>query len=155
MKIRHINNIPPMNFAISSKELYITIDEMKGGQIAKNLLISTEPPYIRYYNSIFEGLWNKSVPAEQKVKEIEEGVILGKTEVIQSPEDIQQLFIDMVKSANHEVLLVLPTVNAFYRKERIGIIKASSRKRTWSKCWNSHSYQRYYRRKITKHRVCK
>ncbi len=123
MKIRHINNIPPMNFAISSKELYITIDEMKGGQIAKNLLISTEPPYIRYYNSIFEDLWNKSVPAEQKVKEIEEGVILGKTEVIQSPEDIQQLFIDMVKSANHEVLLVLPTVNAFYRKERIGIME--------------------------------
>ena len=122
MKIRHINNIPPMNFAISSKELYITIDEMKGGQIAKNLLISNEPPYIRYYNSIFEDLWNKSVPAEQKVKEIEEGVILSKTEVIQSPEDIQQLFIDMVKSANHEVLLVLPTVNAFYRKERIGIM---------------------------------
>jgi hypothetical protein len=74
MKIRHINNIPPMNFAISSKELYITIDEMKGGQIAKNLLISTEPPYIRYYNSIFEDLWNKSVPAEQKVKEIEDSL---------------------------------------------------------------------------------
>jgi hypothetical protein len=29
----------------------------------------------------------------------------------------------MVKSANHEVLLVLPTVNAFYRKERIGIME--------------------------------
>jgi hypothetical protein len=29
----------------------------------------------------------------------------------------------MVKSTNHEVLLVLPTVNAFYRKERIGIME--------------------------------
>ena len=54
MKIRHINNMPPMNFAVSYKELYITIDEMKGGQIAKNLLISNEPPYIRHYISIFE-----------------------------------------------------------------------------------------------------
>jgi phosphatidylserine/phosphatidylglycerophosphate/cardiolipin synthase-like enzyme len=121
MKIRHINNIP-MNFAVSPKELYITIDEMKGGQIAKNLLISNEPPYIRHYISIFEDLWNKSVPAEQRIKEIEEGVILGKTEVIQNPADIQQLFIDMVKSAKHEVLLVLPTINAFYREERIGIM---------------------------------
>jgi signal transduction histidine kinase len=123
MKIRHINNMPPMNFAVSSNELYITIDEMKGGQIAKNLLISNEPHYIIHYNSIFEDLWNKSVPAEQKIKEIEQGVVLGKTEVIQNPADIQQLFIDMVKSANDEVLLVLPTINAFYRKERIGIIE--------------------------------
>jgi signal transduction histidine kinase len=123
MKIRHINNMPPMNFAVSSKDLCITIDEMKGGQIAKNLLISNELPYIRHYNSIFQDLWNKSVPAEQKIKEIEEGVILGKTEVIQSPKDIQQLFINMVKSAKHEVLLVLPTINAFYRKERIGIMQ--------------------------------
>jgi nitrogen-specific signal transduction histidine kinase len=123
MKIRHINNMPPMKFAVSSKDLCITIDEMKGGQIAKNLLISNELPYIRHYNSIFQDLWNKSVPAEQKIKEIEEGVILGKTEVIQSPKDIQQLFINMVKSAKHEVLLVLPTINAFYRKERIGIMQ--------------------------------
>jgi two-component system, OmpR family, sensor histidine kinase VicK len=88
MKIRHINNMPPMNFALSSKELYITIDEMKGGQIAKNLLVSNEPPYIRHYISIFEDLWNKSVHAEQKIKEIEEGVVLGKTEVIQNPAEI-------------------------------------------------------------------
>jgi two-component system, OmpR family, sensor histidine kinase VicK len=123
MKIRHVDNMPPMNFAVSSKELYITIDEMKGGQIAKNLLISSEPHYIRHYISIFKDLWNKSVPAEQKIKEIEEGVVLGKTEVIQSPKDIQQSFIDMVKSAKHEILLLLPTINAFYRKERIGIIE--------------------------------
>jgi two-component system, OmpR family, sensor histidine kinase VicK len=124
MKIRHINNMPPMNFAISSKELYITIDEMKGGKIAKNLLISNEPPYVRHYISIFEDLWNKSVPAEETIKEIEEGVVVvGKTEVIQSLEDIQQLFIDMVKSANHEVLLVIPTINSFYREERIGIME--------------------------------
>ena len=123
MKIRHINNMPPMNFAVSSKELYITIDEMKGGQIAKNLLISNEHPYIRHYNSIFEDLWNGSISAEQKIKEIEEGVVLGRTEVIQNPSDIQQLFINMVKSAKHEVLLVLPTINAFYREERIGIMQ--------------------------------
>jgi hypothetical protein len=103
---------------------------MKGGQIAKNLLISNEPPYIRHYISIFEDVWNKSVPAEQTIREIEEGVILGKTEVIQSPEDIQQLFINMVKSAKYEELLVLPTLNAFYREELNGAIKASSRKRT-------------------------
>jgi two-component system, OmpR family, sensor histidine kinase VicK len=127
MKIRHVNNMLPMNFAVCSKELYITIDEMKGGQIAKNLLISNEPPYIRHYISIFEDLWNKSVPAEQTIREIEEGVVIGRTEVIQNPADIQQLFINMVKSANHEVLLVIPTINSFYREERIGIMELLKR----------------------------
>ena len=29
----------------------------------------------------------------------------------------------MIKLAKHELLLVLPTINAFYRQERIGIIE--------------------------------
>jgi K+-sensing histidine kinase KdpD len=43
------------------------------------------------------------------------------------------LFVDMVKLAQHEVLLILPTVNAFLREHRIGIIQLlmrAARKRT-------------------------
>ena len=36
---------------------------------------------------------------------------------------MQHLFINMIKLAKHELLLVLPTINAFYRQERIGIIE--------------------------------
>jgi hypothetical protein len=53
MRIRHVKNMPPMSFAISSKELYATIDEMKVGPMAKNLLVSNEPHYIKHYNSLF------------------------------------------------------------------------------------------------------
>jgi hypothetical protein len=42
MKIRHINNMPPMNFAVSSKDLCITIDEMKWG-------LDTIIPYLKIY----------------------------------------------------------------------------------------------------------
>jgi signal transduction histidine kinase len=55
--------------------------------------------------------------------EIEEGVELEKTQVIQDSRSIQNLFVDMVKSAQHDVLLILPTVNAFLREHRIGIIQ--------------------------------
>ena len=36
---------------------------------------------------------------------------------------VQTLFIDMIKSAENEVLLLLPTVNAFLREQRLGIIQ--------------------------------
>src|SRR5690242_16691551 len=51
------------------------------------------------------------------------GIISGVTEVIQVPYKIQELFIKLVKSAKDEVSLVLPTTNAFYREERLGIIQ--------------------------------
>lgn len=53
----------------------------------------------------------------------EKEVILGKTELIQDPLSVQTLFVDMIKLAKHEVLLLLPTINAFLREQRLGIIQ--------------------------------
>ena len=53
----------------------------------------------------------------------EEKYILGKTEVIQDPLTTQTLFINLITSAKHEVLLLLPTINAFFREQRLGIIQ--------------------------------
>ena len=53
----------------------------------------------------------------------EEEYILGKTEVIQNPLTTQTLFINLITSAKHEVLLLLPTINAFFREQRLGIIQ--------------------------------
>jgi hypothetical protein len=53
----------------------------------------------------------------------DEGDIVGKTDVIRDPPAVQTLFTRMVKSAKYEILLLLPTVNAFLREQRIGIIQ--------------------------------
>jgi len=47
---------------------------------------------------------------------------LGSTEVIRNRKEVQRLFIDIVKSAEHEILLIFPTVNSFLREQRLGII---------------------------------
>ena len=56
-------------------------------------------------------------------KRSEEEYILGKTEIIQNPLTTQTLFINLITSAKHEVLLLLPTINAFFREQRLGIIQ--------------------------------
>jgi two-component system sensor histidine kinase VicK len=123
MKIKHIKNMPPMNFAVSSKKMYATIDEMKGGQIAKNLLISNDPAYIRHYISIFEDLWKNGVNAEDRIKEIEEGIDHQSTiEVIQNPEESIKIAYDILKSSKEEVLRIFSSVNAFRRQVRAGIM---------------------------------
>ena len=120
-ELRHLDGIKG-NFAVNEKE-YIASATMQEASLLQQLIYSNVKEVLEQQQYVFDSFWNKSVSAEQKIKEIEEGVVLGKTEVIQSPKDIQQLFINMVKSAKREVLLVLPTINAFYREERIGIIE--------------------------------
>ena len=43
--------------------------------------------------------------------------------VIQDRQSIQKLFIDILKSSKSEILLVLPTANAFLREHRLGVIQ--------------------------------
>ena len=43
VKIRHLKNLTPMNFAVDSRNFYATIDKMEGGKLLEHLLISNEP----------------------------------------------------------------------------------------------------------------
>ncbi|MFL6326502.1 MAG: sensor histidine kinase [Nitrososphaeraceae archaeon] len=120
-ELRHLDGIKG-NFAVSEKE-YIASATMQEASLLQQVIYSNVKEVLEQQQYVFDSFWNKSVSAEQKIKEIEEGVVIGRTEVIQSPNDIQQLFINMVKSAKHELLPLLPSINAFYREERIGIIE--------------------------------
>ena len=57
-----------------------------------------------------------------RIKEIED-TDLGKTEIIQSPRKVLDMFLNMIKLAKREILLILPTTNAFLREERIGTLE--------------------------------
>jgi hypothetical protein len=74
MQIRHIKNMPMMNFAVSDTETNATIEKMEGGKMVQSLLTSNEPMYVQHFNSVFEELWNIGIVAEQRIKEIKEGL---------------------------------------------------------------------------------
>src|SRR5215469_9987230 len=45
------------------------------------------------------------------------------TEVIRNQKAVETLFIDMVKAAEQEILIIFPTANSFLREERLGIMQ--------------------------------
>lgn len=49
--------------------------------------------------------------------------IFGVTHIISEPIKIKNLLIDLIQSATSEILLILPTSNAFLRKNRIGVMQ--------------------------------
>jgi two-component system sensor histidine kinase VicK len=120
-QVRHLDGIRT-NFVVTDTE-YTSSAFMQQVQSHPEIVYSNVRSIVEQQRYLFENLWNKAIPAEHKIMEIEEGVELEKTQVIQDSRSIQKLFVDMAKSAQHEVLLILPTVNAFLREHRMGIIQ--------------------------------
>jgi two-component system sensor histidine kinase VicK len=120
-ELRHLDGIKG-NFAVSEKG-YTASATMQEAALLQQVIYSNVRSILDQQQYVFETLWSKAKPAEQKIREIEEGIDLGETEIIQSPKKILELFINMIKSAKSEILLLLPTINAFLREERIGAIE--------------------------------
>ncbi len=124
IQIRHIKNLPPMSFGVSDKEIAVTIEKMEGGRRVQSLLISNEPLYVRHFTSLFEEIWRNGIDGQYRIKQLEEEEgVESDIEVIQNPDRTEELYWDIVKSAEKEILLILPTANAFIRQEKMGIIK--------------------------------
>jgi len=69
---------------------------------------------------IFDTLWNKSIPVDEKIKEIEEGIQPHFIETIRDPHELNRLALDLGKSARKEILILYSTARAFLRHWNLG-----------------------------------
>ena len=127
-EIRHSDEVEA-NFVVNEKEYLgaITLKEPHQQAIYSNVLeIVVQQHYI------FETLWNKSILAKEKIKEIEEGIEAEFYKVITDSEKLKQIFIDLAKSIEKEALLLFASGKAMLRTDKIGaidyLVQASSKK---------------------------
>jgi two-component system, OmpR family, sensor histidine kinase VicK len=158
IQIKHVKNLPLVNFGISDKEIALTIEKMDRGKRVQSLLISNEPVYVKHFTSIFEELWKNGIDSAARIKEIEEGIEPEFLEVINDHEKVSQIVIDLVKSAKREVLLLLPSTKGMVRMDRLRgfdyLINASQNGATINIICplseeNSHIVKKYLRRHLT------
>jgi two-component system sensor histidine kinase VicK len=123
IQVRHIKNMPPMNFGVSDKEVALTIERMEDGSMSRSFLISNEPLYVNHFNSLFEELWKSGIDAAERIKDIKQGVDLADIEVVPSSSKAQDRYLNILKSASEEILLIFPTTGSFIRQEKIGVIQ--------------------------------
>ena len=123
MQIRHVKNLPPVNFALGDREINATIEMMEDGKMVQSLLTSNEPLYIKNFLSIFENLWYNGIDATDRIIELEQNIESEGIGVIRNPFEVQKLVFDLLRSAQDEILIVFSTANAFHRQEKAGTIK--------------------------------
>ena len=119
--------MPPIDFAVSDKEMMATIEKMEGGEIAQSLLVSNETAYINHFASIFEELWKNGIDASDKIRDIEEGVDQANIEIISNPKEGIKRAWSIIKSAKEEVLIMFSSANAVTSSNRDGRVTITKR----------------------------
>jgi two-component system, OmpR family, sensor histidine kinase VicK len=121
-ELRHLDGIKA-NFSVSETE-YIATATLQEAKPVPQVIYSNVKDIIEQQKYVFETLWSKSIPAEQKIREIEEGLQPDVIEVIQNSNRAKELYLNLVKTATKEIMLIFPTINAFIRQDKIGVIQS-------------------------------
>jgi len=141
-EVRHLTGIKT-NFAVRNKE-YIGIATLKeealrveyrqrkkednkqqqeqSTQSQSHIIYSNINGIIEQQQRLFNSLWEKAIPAEQRIKELEEDTRSRFFKVITDNNKISQILIDLMNSVVKEVLLLLPNDKALVRIDKLRII---------------------------------
>jgi two-component system, OmpR family, sensor histidine kinase VicK len=87
-ELRHIDGIKG-NFYISETEYIAPATFHEKGKPASRIIYSNVSDIVEYQRQfVFDSFWSRAVPAEHKIKEIEEGITHYETKVLENKEQI-------------------------------------------------------------------
>jgi len=121
-EIRHLDDVKG-NFEISDdgKE-YVATANLQEAKPLKQLIYSNVKEIGEQQQYIFDTLWNKTISFDEKIKEIEEGIIPEVTEVIRHSAKAQELEWNLLKMAREEIQIIYSTVKAYKMQKSVGVI---------------------------------
>jgi two-component system, OmpR family, sensor histidine kinase VicK len=125
-EIRHLNGVRG-NFEVSQrrgKGEYIGTAILQEAEPVAQLIFSNVKEIVEQEQFVFDTLWNKAIPSQVRIKEIEEGIKPETIEVIVDPRTALETEYRLLKSAKQEIRMIFSTVNTFLMQERqLGITK--------------------------------
>jgi two-component system sensor histidine kinase VicK len=120
-ELKHLDGIKG-NLGIIDGREYRASPSIKPGVPPEVLIRSTAKVFVEQQQFFFETLWSKAVPAEQRIREIEEGIKPEVIETIRESKVTQERVFELIKSAKEEILIIFSTSNAFRRQGKAGAV---------------------------------
>lgn len=120
-ELRHIEAMKG-GIAVNDSE-YISTSVIETGQPVTELYYTNLKPIVEQGQYIFDTFWRNSIPAVRKINEIEVGLVPEVIQTINDPLLLQTKAIDLLRSANNEILIIFSSANAFERQKNLGSIK--------------------------------
>ena len=120
-ELRHLDGIKG-NFFVSEKEYIAPAALHEKDKPSSQIIQCNMKEIVEEQQYVFDTLWNKSIPAEDKIKEIEQKIEPEYFRVINNNEETTKILLDLVKNAQKEILLLLPNDKALTRIDRLGML---------------------------------
>jgi signal transduction histidine kinase len=120
-ELRHLNGIRG-NFYISETEYLAPATFHEKEKPASQIIYSNVKEIIEHQKYVFDSFWSRAIPAERRIKEIEEGIELEFFEVINDNQKAGEILVELAKSVKKEALVCLPNDKAMIRIDKLGII---------------------------------
>ena len=98
-EVRHMDTVKG-NMAVSETE-YIATATLEGAKPITEAIYSNAKPILEQQRYFFENLWIKAVHADQRIREIEEGIEPCITKIIDSQEDIISRARHVIETSDH------------------------------------------------------
>jgi signal transduction histidine kinase len=119
-EVKHLDGIK-CSFATSQIEC-VSVTMLKDELSMPQLIYSNVKGIVEQYQYLFETLSDKAIPAIKKIKEIEEGKEPEIIEIISDHIQTLYRYIEILRSSENEVMLIIPSLNTLYRIKNVGII---------------------------------
>jgi two-component system sensor histidine kinase VicK len=99
-ELRHLEGIKG-NFYISETEYIAPASLHEKGKPASQIIYSNVKEIVEHQQQfVFDSFWTRAIPAEQKIKELEEGIIHYETKVLESKEEIFRHMKSVIQKAS-------------------------------------------------------
>ncbi|HJU96173.1 MAG TPA: histidine kinase dimerization/phospho-acceptor domain-containing protein, partial [Nitrososphaera sp.] len=122
VELRHLDGIKG-NFGISDGVEYRASPTSKQEGPPSEYIISTMKSFVEQQQYFFDMLWSKAIPAEQRIKDIEEGHRKEFFEVIYNTEWAAEVYVNLAKSTKNNALLLLPSSRALVTEHKLGVLE--------------------------------
>nr|MDQ3854474.1 hypothetical protein [Thermoproteota archaeon] len=119
VELRHLGGVRG-NFAVSETE-YVATAIVNEKEPVTETIYSNAKVILEQHHYFFETLWNKAIPAEQRIRELEQGIEREFVEVITDGARAAQLIVEFAKSVKREAQLILPHPLAMERAGKLGM----------------------------------
>ena len=86
-ELRHLDGIKG-NFMISETEYLAPVILFEKGMIASQIICSNVKEILDQHQYMFDTLWNKAISAQQRIREIDEGIAPIKTRILYEQDEI-------------------------------------------------------------------
>jgi len=90
-------------------------------------IVSSQTSFVQQQQYIFNMLWEKSMPADQKIKLLEKGIQSNVIDIIPDPRHMQQIAMDLISNAKSEILIMFSTINSLKRQRQLGFFTLLNR----------------------------